>query len=168
MTILAKLVVEEEGVCCLLMCLLMPWYTEYIEVILLSFNGHLVQLLECSLIHTQDVSWSWVFNSHTWHHFWQQISWYFPYGSSVESMWTCSMESKVDIPKFHMESSGINVLRSGSVQFFYFQIRQPQPQPVLDQPIYWVDPTGLSRTSPNRLEKTGPDQFFNVKFIIPI
>ena len=51
-------VVEEEGGCCLLMCLLMPWYTEYIEVILLSFNGHLVQLLECSLIHTHDVLWS--------------------------------------------------------------------------------------------------------------
>ena len=51
-------VVEEEGGCCLLMCLLMPWYTEYIEVILLSFNGHLVQVLECSLIHACDVSWS--------------------------------------------------------------------------------------------------------------
>ena len=42
-----------------------PWYTEYIEVILLSFNGHLVQVLECSLIHAHDVSWSRVFNSHT-------------------------------------------------------------------------------------------------------
>jgi len=42
-----------------------PWYTEYIEVILLSFNGRLVQVLECSLIHTRDVSWSQVFNSHT-------------------------------------------------------------------------------------------------------
>jgi len=39
--------------------------TEYIEVILLSFNGCLVQLLECSLIHTCDVSQSQVFNSHT-------------------------------------------------------------------------------------------------------
>jgi len=45
-------------------CLLMldlggrPWYTEYIEVILLSFNGRLVQVLECSLIHARDVSWS--------------------------------------------------------------------------------------------------------------
>ena len=65
----------------------------------------------------------------------------------------------------------ISVLRSGSVRFFYFQIRQLQPQLVLDWPIYWVDPTGPSRTSPNRsgcLEKTGPDLFFNVKFIIPI
>jgi len=35
-----------------------PWYTEYIEVILLSFNGRLVQVLECSLIHACDVSWS--------------------------------------------------------------------------------------------------------------
>jgi len=51
-------VVEEEGGCCLLTCLLTPWYTEYIEVILLSFNGHLVQLLECSLIHACDVLWS--------------------------------------------------------------------------------------------------------------
>jgi len=42
-----------------------PWYTEYIEVILLSFNGRLVQVLECSLIHTCDVLWSRVFNSHT-------------------------------------------------------------------------------------------------------
>jgi len=66
-------VVEEEGGCCLLTCLLMPmldlgsrpWYTEYIEVILLSFNGCLVQVLECSLIHARDVSWSQVFNSHT-------------------------------------------------------------------------------------------------------
>ena len=33
-----------------------PWYTEYIEVILLSFNGCLVQVLECSLIHARDVS----------------------------------------------------------------------------------------------------------------
>ena len=41
-----------------------PWYTEYIEVILLSFNGCLVQLLECSLIHACDVSRSQVFNSH--------------------------------------------------------------------------------------------------------
>jgi len=48
-------VVEERGGCCLLMCLLTPWYTEYIEVILLSFNGCLVQLLECSLIHACDV-----------------------------------------------------------------------------------------------------------------
>jgi len=40
-----------------------PWYTEYIEVFLLSFNGCLV--LECSLIHTRDVSQSRVFNSHT-------------------------------------------------------------------------------------------------------
>jgi len=37
-----------------------PWYTEYIEVILLSFNGCLVQVLECSLIHAHDVLWSWV------------------------------------------------------------------------------------------------------------
>jgi len=58
-------VVVEEGGCCLLTCLLTPWYTEYIEVILLSFNGCLVQLLECSLIHAHDVSWSRVFNSHT-------------------------------------------------------------------------------------------------------
>jgi len=70
-----------------------PWYTEYIKVILLSFNGCLVQLLECSLIHAHDVSWSWVFNSHTWHYFWQQISWYFPYGISAESILNCSMES---------------------------------------------------------------------------
>jgi len=42
-----------------------PWYIEYIEVILLSFNGRLVQVLECSLIHACDVSWSRVFNSHT-------------------------------------------------------------------------------------------------------
>jgi len=49
-------VVEEEGGCCLLMCLLTPWYTEYIKVILLSFNGRLVQLLECSLIHACDMS----------------------------------------------------------------------------------------------------------------
>jgi len=42
-----------------------PWYTEYIEVILLSFNGCLVQVLECSLIHACDVSRSQVFNSHT-------------------------------------------------------------------------------------------------------
>ena len=35
-----------------------PWYIEYIEVILLSFNGCLVQVLECSLIHARDVSWS--------------------------------------------------------------------------------------------------------------
>jgi len=42
-----------------------PWYIEYIEVILLSFNGCLVQVLECSLIHARDVSWSRVFNSHT-------------------------------------------------------------------------------------------------------
>ena len=42
-----------------------PWYTEYIEVILLSFNGCLVQVLECSLIHARDVSQSRVFNSHT-------------------------------------------------------------------------------------------------------
>jgi len=66
-------VVVEEGGCCLLTCLLTlmldlggrPWYTEYIEVILLSFNGRLVQVLECSLIHARDVSWSRVFNSHT-------------------------------------------------------------------------------------------------------
>jgi len=80
-----------------------PWYTEYIEVILLSFNGCLVQVLECSLIHARDVLWSRVFNSHTWHYFWQQILWYFPYGISAESIWTCSMESNVDMPKFYME-----------------------------------------------------------------
>jgi len=78
--------VEEEEGC----CLLTPWDTEYIEVMLLSCHGCLVQLLECSLIHASDVSWSWVFNSHTWHYFWQQISWYFPYGISAESIWTCS------------------------------------------------------------------------------
>ena len=54
-----------------------------------------------------------------------------------------------------------SVLRSGSVRFFDFQIRQPQLQLVLNQPIYWVDPTGLSRTSHNwsgclvRLVQTG-------------
>jgi len=53
--IVVVVVVEEEEGCCLLMCLLMPWYTEYIEVMLLSFNGCLVQLLECSLIHACDV-----------------------------------------------------------------------------------------------------------------
>jgi len=58
-------VVEEGGCCCLLTCLLMPWCTEYIKVILLSFNGCLVQLLECSLIHACDVLQSQVFNSHT-------------------------------------------------------------------------------------------------------
>jgi len=42
-----------------------PWYTEYIKVILLSFNGRLVQVLECSLIHARDVLWSRVFNSYT-------------------------------------------------------------------------------------------------------
>jgi len=42
-----------------------PWYIEYIEVILLSFIGRLVQVLECSLIHARDVSWSRVFNSQT-------------------------------------------------------------------------------------------------------
>ena len=42
-----------------------PWYTEYIKVILLSFNDCLVQVLECSLIHAHDVLWSQVFNSHT-------------------------------------------------------------------------------------------------------
>jgi len=31
------------------------------------------------------------------------------HGISAESIWTCSMESKVDMPKFHMESSGIHV-----------------------------------------------------------
>jgi len=61
--VVVVVVVEEEGCCCLLMCLLMldlggGHGTEYIEVILLSFNGCLVQLLECSLIHARDVLWS--------------------------------------------------------------------------------------------------------------
>jgi len=63
--IVVVVVVEEEEGCCLLTCLLTPWYTEYIEVMLLSFNGCLVQLLECSLIHACDVLWSRAFNSHT-------------------------------------------------------------------------------------------------------
>ena len=59
--VVVVVVVEEEGGCCLLTCLLTPklgsrpWYTEYIKVIL---YGHLVQVLECSLIHTRDVLWS--------------------------------------------------------------------------------------------------------------
>jgi hypothetical protein len=28
---------------------------------------------------------------------------------SMDSMWTCSMESKVDMPLFHMQSSGIHM-----------------------------------------------------------
>jgi len=100
-------VVEEEEGC----CLLMPWDTEYIEVMVLSFNGCLVQLL--------------VF-SHLCMSFVAELSVQFSYltlflttNIMVFSIWNfsrihmdlfhgipmdLSMESKVDMPPFHMES----------------------------------------------------------------
>jgi len=46
-----------------------PWDTECMEVRLLSFNGHMVQLEECSLICAHDMLWSQVFGSLSWQYF---------------------------------------------------------------------------------------------------